>query len=419
MNITILTQGSRGDVQPYVALGASLKKTGYHVLMPATEVFRRLITEAELEYVPVHGFDPQEFIRDPEMQAAARRGGQLKILVSLLRKAGTLLEGMFDEYWRVSNNADVLIASTLVFGIADCAEKRAIPCIPAPIHALYTPTRAFPTPFFAPFGARENHFANPATYRVIQSVFGIMFRAALNRWRLKMGLPRVGNYFRYVQDRSPIILYGFSPSVLPIPGDWPPNHHVCGYWFLDEPPGWEAPPALLKFLESGPPPVYVGFGSMDTGDPQRVTRLVVEALEASGQRGVLGTGWNSLGGESLPATVFPIETIPHSWLFPKMKAVVHHGGMGTTAAGLRAGVPTIITPLGGDQSFWADRVQRLGVGLRSEGYFKVTAERLAADIRYVMTDNAIRQNAATLGAKIHAEDGVERAARLIRQTLKG
>jgi UDP:flavonoid glycosyltransferase YjiC (YdhE family) len=291
MNITILTQGSRGDVQPYVALGVGLQRAGMRVRMPAPEIFRRLITEAGLEYVPVHGFDPQEFIRDPEIQAAVR-GGQLKILVSLLRKAGALLEGMFDEYWRASDGADALIASTLVFGIADCAEKRGIPCLYAPIHPLLQPTRAFPSTFFAPFGARENHFVNRFTHQTIHFVFGIMFHAALNRWRLKMGLPRVGNYFRYVQDQTPLVLYGFSPSVLPIPGDWPPNHHVCGYWFLDQPPGWEPPPALLKFLESGPPPVYAGFGSMDTGHPsggggsqsKRSARRAGSRLEQPGRR---------------------------------------------------------------------------------------------------------------------------------------
>jgi sterol 3beta-glucosyltransferase len=414
-NITILTQGSRGDVQPYVALGMGLKNVGYHIRMPAPDVFRPLISEAGLEFIPNHGFDPQEFIRTPEIQATGRQGGQLKGLVSLLRKAGPLLEGMFDEYWRTSAGADILIASTMVFGIPDCAEKRSIPLINAPIHPLLVPTRAFPATFFAPWGACENAFANPITHRLVQFVFWGMFRTALNRWRLKMRLPRINNYFHWLQERNCLTLYGFSPNVLPAPKDWPLNHHVTGYWFLEQPPVWQPPTALMKFLAGGPPPIYAGFGSMDTQDTARMTRLVVNALAASGQRGVLASGWGGLHAESLPETIFPIREIPHSWLFPQMAALVHHGGMGTTAAGLRSGIPAVILPLGVDQPFWADRVQRLDVGIRSAGYFKITTERLAADITRAVSDNTLRGKAAALGKRIRAERGVEKAVELIQK----
>lgn len=415
MNITILTQGSRGDVQPYIALGVGLKNAGYHVCMPAPEIFRRLISDAGLEFIPSHGFDPQEFIRTPEIQAAVRQGGQVKTIISLLRKAGPLLEGMFDEYWRNSADADVLIASTLLFGIPDCAEKRGIPLINAPIHALLVPTRAFPATFFAPWGARENIFTNRITHNIVQFAFWIMFRTALNRWRLKMGLYSINNYFQWLQSQNFPTLYGFSPTVLPAPNDWPLNHHVTGYWFLDESSNWQPPPALINFIESGPPPVYVGFGSMDTQDPARITSLVANALTISDQRGVLASGWSGLPTESLPKTVFPIREIPHSWLFPKMAALVHHGGMGTTAAGLRSGIPSIILPLGGDQPFWADRVQRLGVGIRSADYFKITAARLAAEITHAVSDVTLRGNAIALGNKIRTERGVEQAVALIQK----
>ena len=414
-NITILTQGSRGDVQPYVALGVGLKNAGYRVRMPAPEIFRHLIQDAGLEFILSHGFDPQEFIRAPEIQIAVRQGGQLKALTSLFQKAGPLLEGIFDEYWRISAGADILIASTLVFGMSDCAEKRDIPLINAPIHAILVPTRAFPSTFFAPWGARENIFANRITHNIVQLAFWMMLRTALNRWRLKMGLSPISNYFQWLQAQNHPTFYGFSPSVLPAPSDWPLNHHVTGYWFLDEFPGWQPPPALISFLESGPPPIYVGFGSMDTQDPVRMTSLVVNALTINGQRGILASGWGGLHAESLPETIFPIHEIPHSWLFPKMAALVHHGGMGTTAAGLRSGIPSIILPVGGDQFFWADRVQRLGVGIRSAGYFKITAERLAVDITRVFSDTILRSKASALGEKIRAERGVEQAVQLIQK----
>lgn len=417
MNITILTQGSRGDVQPYVALGIGLKNVGYHVRMSAPEVFRDLIQSAGLEFIPTHGFDPQEFIRTPEIQTAARQGGQLKALVLLLKKAEPLLENMFDEYWRTSAGADILIASTLLFGIPDCAEKRVIPLINAPIHALLVPTQAFPATFLAPWGARENISINRSTHSIVQFVFWMMFGTALNRWRKKMGLSPIRNYFQWLQGQNIPTFYGFSPSVLPIPNDWSGNHQVTGYWFLDEAPNWKPPPTLVNFLESGPSPVYIGFGSMDTQDPARMTSLIVNALTISGQRGVLASGWGGLHTKSLPKTIFPIQEIPHSWLFPKMSTLIHHGGMGTTAAGLRSGIPSIILPLGGDQPFWADRIQRIGVGIRSASYFKITAERLAADITRAINDTSLRSNASILGEKIRAERGVELAVQLIQKYL--
>ena len=414
MKITILTQGSRGDVQPYVALGVGLKNVGYQVCLPAPEVFRQLICDAGLNFIPMHGLDPQEFIRTPEIQSAVRQGGQLQILTSLLHKAGPLLESMFDEYWRTSADTDLLIASSLLFGIPDCAEKRGIPLIQAPIHALIAPTRAFPSAFLAPWGVQENNFVNPITHKIVQFVFWSLCRSVLNRWRKKMSLPRINNYFQNMQKRNDPTIYGFSPSVLPSPKDWPTNHHVTGFWFLEPASGWKPPQELIQFLESGPPPVYVGFGSMDTQDPARMTRLVVDALAACGQRGVLASGWGGLQSEFLPKTIFPISEIPHSWLFPQMAAIVHHGGMGTTAAGLRAGIPGIVIPLGGDQPFWADRLQRLGVGIHSGSFFKITSKRLAADITRAVNNPNVRAGAAALGEKIRVEHGVDRAVELIQ-----
>ena len=154
---------------------------------------------------------------------------------------------------------------------------------------------------------------------------------------------------------------------------------------------------------------------MDAQDSARMTSLVVSALAATGKRGVLASGWSRLHAESLPETIFPIREIPHSWLFHKMAALVHHGGQGTTAAGLRSGIPSIILPLAGDQPFWADRVQRLAVGIRSAGYFEITADRLAADIARAVGDITLRGNAAALGETIRAERGVERAVELIQK----
>ncbi|HEX2036809.1 MAG TPA: glycosyltransferase, partial [Chloroflexota bacterium] len=218
-------------------------------------------------------------------------------------------------------------------------------------------------------------------------------------------------------------LYGYSRLVVPRPPDWPPDWHVTGYWALDSAtavPPWEPPAALAAFLDAGPPPVYVGFGSMAPRSAGHLTEAALQALRATGQRGILASGWAGLGaasGAALPPEVFRIQEAPHDWLFPRMAAVVHHGGAGTTAAGLRAGVPAVVTPVFGDQPFWGQRVAALGAGPRPVPMRQVTAERLAGAIHQATTDARMRATAAGLGRRLRAEDGVAQAVRAVEQHL--
>lgn len=199
------------------------------------------------------------------------------------------------------------------------------------------------------------------------------------------------------------------------------HNRITGYWSLDEAPDWRPPARLVEFLESGPPPVYVGFGSMAHRNPQQTTQLVHKALQRSGQRGVLATGWGALSGAQWPHTsdLFMLDSIPHSWLFPRMAAVVHHGGSGTTGAGLRAGVPSVLVPHAGDQPFWARRVADLGVGPRPIPRRRLTAERLAAAIARAVRDEEMRARAAAVGQRIRAEDGVGQAIGIIERGMSG
>jgi len=215
------------------------------------------------------------------------------------------------------------------------------------------------------------------------------------------------------------MLYCYSPAVVPRPPDWSEHAHVTGYWFLDHLPDWQPPHDLVDFLESGPPPVYVGFGSMTSRDPEKTSRIVLDALRQSGQRGVIATGWGGLSQSGLPGEVFVTEAVPHDWLFPRMAAVAHHGGAGTTGAGLRAGVPSIIIPVTDDQPFWGRRVNALGAGPAPIPRKRLTAERLAHAISVAVTDDSIRKRAAELGETIRAEDGVGNAVRIFNQMIDG
>jgi sterol 3beta-glucosyltransferase len=196
---------------------------------------------------------------------------------------------------------------------------------------------------------------------------------------------------------------------VPAPADWDNSSVVTGYWFLDTPSDWQPPQDLVAFLEHGPAPVYVGFGSMAFHDAARHMAHVLQALRKLGQRAVVASGWGGLKVEEVPASVFVVDSVPHDWLFPQVTAVVHHGGAGTTGAGLRAGKPTVICPFVGDQLFWGRRVAALGVGPRPLPQRRLTGERLAEAIHTAMNDEGMRQRAAALGAVIRSEDGVGQA----------
>jgi sterol 3beta-glucosyltransferase len=206
--------------------------------------------------------------------------------------------------------------------------------------------------------------------------------------------------------------------VVPTPQDWHPATFATGYWFLDQESHWQPSAALVDFLNAGEPPVYVGFGSMPATDPQAKARLVIEALEKAGQRGILASGWGGLKADALPEHVLMIDQAPHDWLFPRVKAVVHHGGAGTTAAGLRAGKPAVICPYFGDQPFWGQRVYALGVGTEPIPQKKLTADNFASAIRTAVSDAEMQRRAAALGEKIRAENGVARAVSIIEETAR-
>jgi sterol 3beta-glucosyltransferase len=211
------------------------------------------------------------------------------------------------------------------------------------------------------------------------------------------------------------VLHGHSEAVLPRPDDWPQTAHVTGYWFLDVDVDWTPPAELAAFLGADPPPVYVGFGSMSGRDPERLARTVVEALQIAGLRGIIATGWGGLEAGDLPETIFAIDEAPHAWLFPRMAAVVHHGGAGTTAAGLRAGKPTIVVPFFADQPFWGSRVHGIGAGPKPIPRRRLTAQSLAAAMREATGSQDMIAAASQIGERIRSEDGVANAVSLIER----
>jgi UDP:flavonoid glycosyltransferase YjiC (YdhE family) len=303
-----------------------------------------------------------------------------------------------------------------LFGI-DLAEQRGIPILMAAVMPL-TRTRAFPMVAFPalPIPLPGYH---TLTYRIAEQLVWQAFRPAVNRWRcdeLGLAVWPLQGYYRQLAARRVPVVNGFSAHVVSRPPDWPAHVHVTGYWLPSE-DDWQPPPDLLRFLDAGPPPVFVGFGSMPMRDPQHTTAVVLEALRLSEQRGILGAGWGGLGQAALPKTVHKVDYVPYSWLFPRMAAVVHHGGSGTTGTGLSAGVPSIVVPFVFDQFFWGRRIAELGVGPEPVPYGRLSARRLATAIASAVSDGAMRQRAAVLGEQIRAEDGIGNAVRVIEGYL--
>jgi sterol 3beta-glucosyltransferase len=214
------------------------------------------------------------------------------------------------------------------------------------------------------------------------------------------------------------ILCAFSPTIVPPPHDWPASTVVTGGWFLPAPANWQPPAALSDFLQAGPPPVYIGFGSMADRNAEATTRLVLEAVQLAGLRAVLASGWGGLQASQAAQMVYMLEQAPHDWLFPRMAGVVHHGGAGTTAAGLRAGVAGLAVPHFGDQFFWGRRIAALGAGPPPLPRRKLTAPALAGRLRQLVATPAYASRAAALGQAIRAEDGLGEAVRIIQALVK-
>ncbi len=414
MRISIVGSGTRGDVQPYIALGKGLKEAGYSVRIITSDDFESLATDASLEFSSM-GESVEAVLQSEEWRKVMESGNFLAIMRRMMSAMKGRAQGMAQKMPTLFDNTDLIVAGVSgMGGTFSIAEKLNIPVIQAYLFPL-TPTSAFPGPLTPtlPFGSMLNRLSFlPVRQMLWQS--GRIIDVAIRK-ELKMPRGSLFGPYRALQRQNIPILYGYSRHVLPRPTDWNALNHVTGYWFLDAPAEWNPPTDLVDFIHAGSPPVYIGFGSMGNRNPEQTTQLMLEALSLSGQRGVLASGWGGLSQSDLPDTVHMLKSVPHSWLFPQMAAVVHHGGAGTTAAGLRAGVPSIITPFFGDQPFWGKRVADLGVGPAPIPKKRLTAEKLAQAITEAVNDTRMRQRAAELGSKIRAEDGVGQAAALITQ----
>ncbi len=412
MQITIVTIGSQGDVQPFIALGNRLVQRGHKVKIATLKHFREYVLTKGFEYAPIAG--------DAKLVIKYLIGEDVKPH-QYFKGLNTLIDPIKEQFlkdiWNACEGSDAVIYSVLGSVAYHAAEKMNIPCFRTFFCPL-DPTGEFPTMTapLLPFGEQYNKL----TYYVGDLLWNNFTRKQLNSWRVDMGLQRIKPFtfpYRELKGKKVNTLYAFSPNIVSKPSGWEEYHHITGYWFLDEDKNWQPDDDLLEFLNRGRKPIYIGFGSMVGGSFKSALEIVLESLKKTEQRAILSSGWGELTNADLPDYVYKVGFIPHNWLFERVSAVIHHGGAGTTAAGLRAGVPTIVIPFGGDQPFWGKRIYELGVGPKPIPRMKLNGDNLGEAISKVVNDLDMIKKAAEIGKAIKDEDGVGKAVEVIERQL--
>jgi sterol 3beta-glucosyltransferase len=416
LHVVLVTVGTRGDVQPFVALGKRLTREGHRVTVATHDEYAPLVGGHGLGFRPMGGsFKP--IVEGDLGRQWIESGDSFLRFLDLSRR---VFEPLYATWARDAHDAvldaDLVLFHALTRGAVDAAEKRGVPAIgvgfapgqPSAEHCLFFPR--------APWGWLRRWLGE----RALEGMWTVG-RAAYDEHRRSLGLTpfRSRNPWNEMLRAGTHFLYAYSPHIGHVPEEWPASYHVTGSWTLDTSEAWDPPPELVDFLASGPPPVYVGFGSMTGRSPEDLARLATDAVARAGQRAVLVTGWGGLARAPRHDGVLVMESVPHEWLFPRCSAVVHHGGAGTVAAGLAAGKPTVVTAFFGDQPYWGDRVHALGAGPAPIPRRNLDAQRLARALGEAVTDERYRRGAENVAAKLRAEDGVGKAVEAIRTVLGG
>jgi UDP:flavonoid glycosyltransferase YjiC (YdhE family) len=441
MNIVIMVIGSRGDIQPFLKIGKILKEEyGHRVRIATHPAFRDFVEhDTDLEFFSVGG-DPAEL-----MAFMVKNPGMIPSLATLktgeIGKRRDAMAQMFQGFWRACINttddehdvhnlkvmggrepfiADAIIANPPSFAHIHCAERLGIP-----LHLMftfpYTPTQAFPHPLANIKRTNvDPGYANFMSYMLVELMTWQGLGDLVNDFRVKtLGLEPVSTLWapgQLYRLRVPYT-YLWSPGLVPKPKDWGPEIDIAGFVFLDLASSFTPPDSLVKFLEAGPPPVYIGFGSIVVDDPNKFTKMIYEAVEMAGVRALVSKGWGGFGGDDSPDNVYMLGNTPHDWLFPKVQAVVHHGGAGTTAIGLKCGKPTLVVPFFGDQFFWGNMIGKAGAGSMPIPYKQLTAANLAEGIKKLLEPET-QEHASLFAKRIEREgDGAQNAVMAFHRCL--
>ena len=410
MKVLLITLGSRGDVQPFIVIGSRLKATGHDVHIAADTGFSQMITTEGLTHHPLP-MDFQEIIQDPEMQAAITTvSGKLKAF----GLASEIMNNQFSAMWRIGLEvAPELILYHFKGVIAPYLGRRLnVPAWPLMLQPGFTPTRTYPQ-FFVTTRSLGG-MGNLMTHKLFGAGVRVFSTLMIKRWvkatSTKIG-PLMDLQAGYSPDGSAKRLHAYSAQIASLGSDMPCTDLQVGYPFA-QPATYTPHPELANFMSDGEKPIYVGFGSMPGINHERVNTALVGALELTGLRAVIATGWGGIGELTSSARWQVLDAVPHPWLFPKVAAVVHHGGSGTTHEGLRWGRPCVICPLFADQPFFGQRVAQLGAGPPPVAQKLLTAENLARALECALSEKVVMK-AKSVGDIVNKEDGAGSVTELV------
>jgi len=420
--IAISTIGSHGDVQPFVALGVALRKRGHSVILGASSNFEPFVTAHGLEF---HALAPdmKQFIEQSDFDAAISKN--FLYGAKLLRQGQRMMREAYKQLWVMSQGADALVFQWDTTFAIDIAEALDVPAI---LGAFQPINKTGEFPFFLYEGPNPQPLFNripldPLVNRLsylmqsAQQTYYDFPRDRLRTQLLGLRTSRRNSFTKNARGEPITALHAYSPTLSPRPGDWPETTIVTGFWRLQDNSNWEPDAGLSEFLAAGDAPIYLGFGSMPWG-AQRNTDIIAKALQMWGGRAVIGRGWGGIKAEQLPqGKVHVVDHVPHNKLFPLMKALVHHGGAGTTHTGLYAGRPSFIVPHFFDQPYWGRAVHQLGAGPRPVPLKKLTPSILARALDALATDEGYALAAADLKDKLELEDGTGLAADIIEEAI--
>lgn len=383
LRIVLTNFGSTGSVFPYLALAVELQRRGHRAVLALPPEFVSWVAKYGIEFKPIGpSLRKEQNHINEAMVAFADSAASIR---SLFSPIGSALPQMYEDLRDSCSNADVLVSGPVQPAGMMVHEKTGIPLVTV----------------------QNVHFASGGSPGFQQAIAEM-----INPVRERLGLRAVHNPI-IDANRADLVLFAMSRYVRPPKLDWPRHYHMTGYFFLDE--KWEPDASLASFLARGEKPVVISFGSMTHDDPDRITRLILEATQKAKCRTIIQQGWSGLAQMKLPESVFAVDYVPHSWLFRHARMIVHHGGSGTTAAVFRAGVPSVFVPHAWDQPVWADLGRELGCSLDAIPFPELTADRLGEAISRTMSDSASSHAAARLGDNIRSEAGVRRARILIEE----
>lgn len=418
VRITVLTIGSRGDIQPFCVLALGLLAQGYFVTLAASVNFADFAKALGIPFAPIAG-DFRQLLSTPAGLALLQGHTNVTLMDDNLRWQLLL------DAWDACQDSNLIIFAPLAgFGyhLAEALNIPAILATPVPI----TATRSFPFLQFANARrGRVSGWLNIFTYRLVELLSWQRSRPLTNRFRQDVlqlpPLSQLGARYRrsHPPHLSPLpVLNCYSKAVLPPPPDWPSHVHQGSYLFLDDSTPYQPSPVLQAFLHAQPKPFYIGFGSMMICNPELIVDTIITALRKTGQRAIFCTGWGGFTTSNLPDFLYVTQDVPHHWLLPQVTAAIHHGGSGTIAATLRSGTPSIVVPFFADQPAWGKRLEQLGVATAPIPFVEFTADSLAARIQTIIDTPSMQQKAQDLSQQIQKEDGVAMAIKVIERYLQ-